>query len=102
MLDPELLERTTARRAELDEPEEQPARQPAEARSERDEPAVAERVLERMTGQLAEERASAGPTPGQVGGRTVMLAPTTSTNTPRTEHTSPLTWPFKLAAAHWS
>ncbi|MER0450070.1 hypothetical protein ABR738_36950 [Streptomyces sp. Edi4] len=75
MLDPELLERITARRAELDELEEQLAKQLAEVRAERDELAVAERVLERMTGQLAEERASAGPVPGQVGGRAVMLIP---------------------------
>ncbi|MFE8974901.1 MULTISPECIES: hypothetical protein [Streptomyces] len=73
MLDPELLERITARRAELDELEEQLAKQLAEVRAERDELAVAERVLERMTGQLAEERASAGPVP--VGGRAVMLIP---------------------------
>ncbi|MFJ9344350.1 hypothetical protein ACIRP0_34480 [Streptomyces sp. NPDC101733] len=64
MLDPELLERITARRAELDELEEQLAKRP-----------VAERAFERMTGQLAEERASAGPVPGQVGGRAVMLIP---------------------------
>ncbi|MFD9569314.1 hypothetical protein ACFWBI_05665 [Streptomyces sp. NPDC059982] len=75
MLDPELLERTTARRAELDELEEQVAKQLAEVRAERDELAVAERVLERMTGQLAEERASAAPMPGQVAGRAVMLIP---------------------------
>lgn len=75
MLDPELLERITARRAELDELEERLAKQLAEVRAERDELAVAERVLERMTGQLAEERASAGPVPGQVGGRAVMLIP---------------------------
>jgi uncharacterized coiled-coil DUF342 family protein len=41
MLDPELLERITARRAELDELEEQLA----EVRAERDELAVAERAL---------------------------------------------------------
>ncbi|WP_234351860.1 hypothetical protein [Streptomyces sp. NRRL S-4] len=64
MLDPELLERITARRAELDELEEQLANQLAEVRAERDELAVAERVLERMTGQLAEERSSARPMPG--------------------------------------
>jgi len=63
MLDPELLERITARRLELDELEDQLA----EVRAERDELAVAERVLERMTGQLAEERSSARPMPGQVG-----------------------------------
>ncbi|WP_327301883.1 hypothetical protein [Streptomyces goshikiensis] len=73
MLDPELLERITARRAELDELEEQLATQLAEVRAERDELAVAERVLERMAGQLAEKRASARPMPGQVGGRPVML-----------------------------
>ncbi|ALU97843.1 hypothetical protein WQO_33560 [Streptomyces globisporus C-1027] len=75
MLDPELLERITARRAQLDELEEQLANQLAEVRAERDELAVAERVLERMSGQLAEERASVGPMPGQVGGRAVMLIP---------------------------
>ncbi|MEV5283196.1 hypothetical protein [Streptomyces sp. NPDC052811] len=75
MLDPELLERITTRRAELDELEEQLAKQLAEVRAERDELAVAERVLERITGQLAEERASTGPVPGQVAGRTVMLIP---------------------------
>ncbi|MFE4018665.1 hypothetical protein ACFXPZ_14750 [Streptomyces sp. NPDC059101] len=75
MLDPELLERITARREELDELEEQLAKGLAEVRAERDELAVAERVLERMAGQLAEERASAGPMPGQVAGRAVMLIP---------------------------
>jgi hypothetical protein len=75
MLDPELLERITARRAELDELEEMLAKQLAEVRAERDELAVAERVLERMAGQLAEERASVAPVPGQVAGRAVMLIP---------------------------
>ncbi|MEV5378616.1 hypothetical protein AB0L26_21970 [Streptomyces nondiastaticus] len=46
MLDPELPERTTARRVELDGRE-----------------------------QLADERASAAPMPGQVGGQAVMLIP---------------------------
>ena len=67
-MDPELLERITARRAELDELEEQLAKQLAEVRAERDERAVAERVLERVSEQLADERASAAPMPGQVGG----------------------------------
>ncbi|MFD4577766.1 hypothetical protein ACFWNK_36480 [Streptomyces sp. NPDC058417] len=49
MLDPELLERITARRAELDDLEAQLVEQLAEVRSERDELAVAERVLERVT-----------------------------------------------------
>ncbi|WP_240509156.1 hypothetical protein [Streptomyces agglomeratus] len=72
MLDPELLERITARRAELDE---RLAKQLAEVRTERDELAVAERVLERVSEQLAGERASATPMPGQVGGQAVMLIP---------------------------
>ncbi|WP_078966086.1 hypothetical protein [Streptomyces sp. WM6378] len=41
MLDPELLERITARRAELDELEDQLAKQLAEVPAERDELAVA-------------------------------------------------------------
>ncbi|WP_431040264.1 hypothetical protein [Streptomyces sp. P9-1] len=44
-------------------------------RAERDELAVAERVLERVSEQLANERASAAPALGQVGGRAVMLTP---------------------------
>ncbi|MFD0020539.1 hypothetical protein [Streptomyces sp. NPDC058382] len=75
MLDPELLERITARRAELDEFEEQPAEQPAEVRAGRDELAVAERVLERVSRQLADERAQTVPIPAQVGGRAVVLIP---------------------------
>ncbi|MCX5098306.1 hypothetical protein OG887_01780 [Streptomyces sp. NBC_00053] len=75
MLDPELLERITARGAELDELEEQLDKQLAEVRAERDELAVAERVLERVSEQLADERVSAAPAPGQVGGRAVMLVP---------------------------
>ncbi|MEU1931849.1 hypothetical protein ABZ516_31275 [Streptomyces sp. NPDC019826] len=75
MLDPELLERITARRAELDEREELLAKELAEVRSARDELAVAERVLEQVSAQLADERASIAPAPGQVGGRAVMLIP---------------------------
>lgn len=74
-MDPQLLERITARRAELDELEEQLAKQLAEARVERDELAVAGRVLERVSEQLADERASAALAPGQVGGRAVMPIP---------------------------
>ncbi|QLE70243.1 hypothetical protein FGW37_00180 [Streptomyces rectiverticillatus] len=69
MLGPELLERITARRAALDEIEEQLAKELAEVRAERNELAVTERVLERVSGQLAEERASDLPAPGQVAGR---------------------------------
>ncbi|CAM5292953.1 hypothetical protein [Streptomyces griseomycini] len=64
-----------ARRAELDELEEHLAKPLEEVRAERDELVVAERVLERVSEQLAGERASAAPTPGQVGGRAVMLIP---------------------------
>ncbi|MFD7686429.1 hypothetical protein [Streptomyces sp. NPDC059781] len=74
-MDPELLKRITARRAELDELEKQLAKELADVRAERDELAVAERVLERVSEQLADERASARPAPGQVGGRAVMLIP---------------------------
>ncbi|MFE9388647.1 hypothetical protein [Streptomyces sp. NPDC006784] len=74
-MDPELLERITARRADLDELEERLAKHLAEVRAERDELAVAERVLERVSEQLADERASAATAPGQVGGRAVMLNP---------------------------
>ncbi|MFK0259684.1 hypothetical protein [Streptomyces sp. NPDC090445] len=75
MLDPELLERITARRAELDELEEQLVKQLEEVRAERDELAVAERVLERVSEQITGERASVAPMLGQVGGRAVMLIP---------------------------
>ncbi|MCX2924728.1 hypothetical protein [Streptomyces sp. NEAU-W12] len=74
-MDPELLQRITARRAEPDELEEQLIKQLAEVRAERAELAVAGRVLERVSGQLADGRASVAPTPGQVGGRAVMLIP---------------------------
>ncbi|MEU1201244.1 hypothetical protein ABZ446_34200 [Streptomyces sp. NPDC005813] len=67
MLDPELLERITTRRAELDDLEEQLVKQLAEVQAERDELAVAEKVLERISEQLPEERAAFAPTPGQVG-----------------------------------
>ncbi|MFC9284562.1 hypothetical protein [Streptomyces collinus] len=65
MLDPELLERITARRAELDELEEQLAKQLAEVRAEWAELVVAERVLERVSEQLADERAQSAPMPGR-------------------------------------
>ncbi|MEU5083080.1 MULTISPECIES: hypothetical protein, partial [Streptomyces] len=70
-----MLERITARRVELDELEEQLNKQLAEVRAEHDELAAAERVLERMSEQLAEERAALAPMPGQVGGRAVMMIP---------------------------
>ncbi|MEV7032859.1 hypothetical protein AB0N99_21905 [Streptomyces sp. NPDC093272] len=64
-MDPELLERITARRAELDELEERLAKELAEVRAERDELAVAERVLERVSEQLTDERATAVSAPGR-------------------------------------
>ncbi|MFD3875946.1 hypothetical protein [Streptomyces sp. NPDC058623] len=74
-MDPELLERIVARRAELDELGERLAKQLTEVRAERDELAVAERVLERVSEQIAGERVSASPVPAQVGGRASMLIP---------------------------
>ncbi|MDF3294345.1 hypothetical protein [Streptomyces silvisoli] len=59
MTDPEMLERITARRAELDGFEEQLVKQLFAARAERDELAVAERVWQRMSEQLADEQAAA-------------------------------------------
>src|SRR5689334_11368801 len=59
MVDPEVLERIAARRAELDELEEQLVKQLGQVRAERDELAVAERVLARMGEQIAGERAVA-------------------------------------------
>ncbi|RSS85261.1 hypothetical protein EF919_38110, partial [Streptomyces sp. WAC02707] len=75
MLDPELLERITARRAELYDLEAQLVEQLAKVRSERDELAIAERVLERVSGEIAGDRASISPVSGQVAGRAVMLVP---------------------------
>ncbi|MGW0957437.1 hypothetical protein [Streptomyces sp. NPDC002545] len=75
MTAPEVLERIAARRAELDGLEEQLAKQLAEVRAERDELAVAERVLQRMSEQIADERAEAGSPVVQVAGRAVRLVP---------------------------
>ncbi|MCX3060728.1 hypothetical protein [Streptomyces beihaiensis] len=75
MTDPEMLERITARRAELDELEERLVKQLSEVRAERDELAVAERVWQRMSEQLAEERAQAGSPVVRVAGRAVGLIP---------------------------
>ncbi|MEV0743517.1 hypothetical protein AB0I51_48165 [Streptomyces sp. NPDC050549] len=75
MRDPELLERIAARRAELDGLEEQLAKQLEEVRAERDELAVAIRVLERMSEQITEELAVTVPVSAQVGGRTVWMIP---------------------------
>ncbi|MGW0763124.1 hypothetical protein ACWD1Y_42835 [Streptomyces sp. NPDC002814] len=60
MVHPEVHERITARRAELDELEEQLITRLSEVRAERDEPPMAVRVGQRMSEQLADERATAG------------------------------------------
>ena len=75
MMDPETQERIAARRAELDGLEEQLVKQLAEVRAERDELAVAERVWQRMSEQLADERAQAGSPVVQVAGRAVRVVP---------------------------
>ncbi len=75
MVDPEVLERIAARRAELDELEEQLVKQLDEVKAERDELAVAERVLTRMSGRTAGERAAVAPASAQVGGRAMLLVP---------------------------
>jgi hypothetical protein len=73
MMDPEVLERIAARRAEPDGLEEQLVKQLSEVRAERDELAVAERVWQRMSEQLADERTEAGSPVVQVAGRAVRL-----------------------------
>ena len=75
MVDPEVLERIAARRAELDGLEEQLIKQLDQVRTERDELVVAERVLARMSEQIAVERAVSVPVPAQVAGRAVLLVP---------------------------
>ena len=75
MVESEIAERIAARRAELDELEEQLVKQLAEVRAERDELAVAERVWHRMAEQLADEQATAAPVTTQVAGRPVLLVP---------------------------
>ncbi|MET9519449.1 hypothetical protein [Streptomyces sp. NPDC002994] len=75
MVDPEVSERIAARRAELDGLEEQLVKQLAEVRAEPDELAVAERVLQRMSEQIVEERAPAAPVTASVGGQTVRMVP---------------------------
>ncbi|SDJ77614.1 hypothetical protein [Streptomyces indicus] len=68
-----MLERITARRAELDVRVEELARQLEELRAEREELAVAEKVLRRLAEQVAAEAPAAVPV--QVGGRAVLLIP---------------------------
>ncbi|MFF2437474.1 hypothetical protein ACFVU4_25425 [Streptomyces sp. NPDC058107] len=68
-----MLERIAARRGELDTLVEQLAKQLEEARAERDELAVAERVLHRLAEQVVAETPAAVSV--QVGGRGVLLVP---------------------------
>ncbi|MBM7443231.1 hypothetical protein [Streptomyces sp. HB132] len=75
MTDTEVLERIAARRAELDGLDEQLAKQLSEVRAERSELAVAERVLQRMSEQIAEEQAVVGSQVTHVAGRAVRLVP---------------------------
>ncbi|MFD8653295.1 hypothetical protein [Streptomyces mirabilis] len=75
MTDPEVLERITTRRAELDGLEEQLIKQLSGVRAEQDELAVAVRVWQRMSEQLADERTEAGSPVVQVAGRAVRLVP---------------------------
>ncbi|WTP28481.1 hypothetical protein OG975_45940 [Streptomyces sp. NBC_00203] len=74
-MDPDIQERIAARRAELDRLEEQLVGQLAEVRAERDELAVAERVWQRMSEHLVDERAQAGSPVVQVAGRAVRVVP---------------------------
>ncbi|MFJ3206110.1 hypothetical protein [Streptomyces sp. NPDC086989] len=75
MVDPGVLERIAARRAELDSLEEQLVKQLDQVGAERAELAVAERVLARLSEQIAGERAAVAPASVQVGGRAVLLVP---------------------------
>ncbi|MGW1105913.1 hypothetical protein [Streptomyces sp. NPDC002540] len=64
-----MLERIAARRAELDELEEQPATGLAEVRGEQDELAFTERVVERVSEQLASDAPRPRRRPGKWAGR---------------------------------
>jgi hypothetical protein len=75
MVESEIAERVAARRAELDELEEQLVKQLGQVRAERDELAVAERVWKRMTEQLAAGQAASEPERAQGAGRAVLLVP---------------------------
>lgn len=75
MVESEIAGRVAARRAELDEQEEQLVKQLEQVRAERDELAVAERVWHRITEQLLAETATAESAAAQVAGRAVLLVP---------------------------
>ncbi|MFJ5025681.1 hypothetical protein [Streptomyces goshikiensis] len=63
MLEPELQQRITTRRAELDDELEE---QRADVRAAQDELPFPERDLERVSEQIADERASATAVPGKL------------------------------------
>jgi hypothetical protein len=71
----EVAGRITERRAELDVLEEQLVGQLAEVRAERDELAVAEKVLARFDRQAAPAPPVSSPVSAQVAGRAVLLVP---------------------------
>jgi hypothetical protein len=75
MSDTEIAERIAARRAELDELEEQLVKQLEELRAERGDLAAAERVWARMREQFAAEDAVAVPVSVQVAGAAVLQVP---------------------------
>ncbi len=75
MSDTEIAERIAARRAELDELEEQLVKQLEELRAERGDLAAAERVWARMREQFAAERVGAAPVSVQVAGAAVLQVP---------------------------
>jgi hypothetical protein len=75
MVESEIADRIAARRAELDELEDQLVKQLDQVRVEREELAVAERVWKRMAEQLAAERDAASSVAVQVAGQAVLLVP---------------------------
>ncbi|WP_150134797.1 hypothetical protein [Streptomyces hyaluromycini] len=68
-------QRITARRSELDALAEQLTKQLQEVQVERDELAVAERVLNRLAEQVQADVEAVAPVAAQVAGRAVLLIP---------------------------
>lgn len=72
------LERITARRSELDAPAEELGKRLQEVQAEREELAIAERVLQRLAEQdraEAEAAVATAPVKARVAGRAVLLIP---------------------------
>ncbi|MEU3343332.1 hypothetical protein [Streptomyces sp. NPDC006668] len=65
----------TARRSELDALVEELAKRLQEVQAERDELAIAERVLNRLAEQARADAGAVAPAPAQVAGRAVLLIP---------------------------